>query len=137
MARPTKYGPEIHRAIVQSLEAGMSRTTSAESNGIDRGTLAQWIDRKPAFSRDVQLAIGKAKARATVTITKAIQAGDAAVAFRYLSLMEPHEWRLTVQVDHSGEINIRHIAAEVAAEFGVPEEEAVAEAERILAARRR
>ncbi len=104
MARPTKYGPGIHQDIVTSLEAGMSRTTASELAGIDRVTLNVWMARYPALSRDVQAAIAKAKARATVTITKAIQAGDVQASFRYLSLMEAAEWRETTSVNISGDL---------------------------------
>ncbi len=99
---PTKYSKEIHAAICKNLEAGMSRTTAAELADIDRGTLEDWREKYPAFSRDVRKAIAKSKGRATVTITKAIQSGDVAAAFRYLALQERDEWQEGHRLEHTG-----------------------------------
>lgn len=98
---PTKYNKARHAEIVKSLEAGMSRTTAAELAGIDRGTLEDWRVVHPAFNRDVVRAIAKAKARATVTITKAINLGDVSAAFRYLALQERDEWQERTGVEVS------------------------------------
>lgn len=92
MGRPTKYNEAMHADIVRSLETGMSRTTAAELAGIDRETLEVWRGNKPAFSRDVTRALARAKGRASMTIAKAIVAGDVAAAFRYLALQERAEW---------------------------------------------
>ena len=99
---PTKYNKARHDEIVKSLEAGMSRTTAAELVGINRGTLETWREVNPAFNSAVIKAIAKAKARATVTITKAVQAGDVSAAFRYLALQEKDEWGETQKHEHSG-----------------------------------
>jgi len=135
--RPPKYGPEIHKQICDSLALGMSRTTAAELAGIDRGTLNEWAGmppewdgKYPAFSNDVRLAIAKAKRRATVTITNAIQKGDVAAAFRYLALQERHEWQETKQVDIR--VQIEDAAKKVADETGLSIEEVLAEAEAIM-----
>lgn len=97
--RPTKYSPQMHKAIIEYLEAGMSRTTAAELAGITRQTLTEWAGSPPdwqgsypTFSYDVKQAIAKAKSRATVTIANAIKDGDVNAAFRYLSYQEPEEW---------------------------------------------
>lgn len=110
VGRPPKYGEPIHTAICQALELGMSRTTAAEINGIDRSTLADWTVKYPAFSRDVVLAEAKAKRRATLTITTAIQKGDVNAAFRYLALKEREEWRESqdIKVTHAGSITHHH-----------------------------
>lgn len=108
--RPTKYSRAVHEAICRNLEAGMSRTTAAELAGIHRNTLEEWRELFPAFSSDTQEAIAKAKARATVTITKAIRDGDVGAAFRYLALQERSEWaeRANLDVNHSGTIRHAH-----------------------------
>lgn len=110
VGRPPKYGADIHTAICQALELGMSRTTAAEINGIDRVTLYQWTIKYPTFSNDVVLAEAKAKRRATLTITTAIQKGDVNAAFRYLALKEREEWRENreLTVKHSGSITHHH-----------------------------
>lgn len=103
MARPTKYNKARHAEIVRGLTAGMSRTTAAELTGIDRGTLEEWRDRYPAFSRDVREAMAKAKGQASFTIAKAIRAGDVSAAFRYLALQERGEWQERHINEHTGE----------------------------------
>lgn len=100
---PPKYNKARHAEIVKSLEAGMSRTTAAELAGIHRTTLETWREVYPTFNDDVTKAIAKAKARATVTIIKAIQNGDAHSAFRYLALQERSEWQETSKHEHTGE----------------------------------
>ena len=136
--RPTKYSRAIHAAIVTNLEAGMSRTTAAELAGIARQTLNDWAGmppdwqgKYPTFSHDVRTAIARAKARATVTITKAIREGDVQAAFRYLALQEREEWGERKQVDVN--VEIRQLAERIAAESGVDADELMAEAERIAA----
>lgn len=89
---PTKYGDAMHKCICDELLLGSSRTTAAEYCGIDRGTLAEWVASKPAFSRDVTRAIASVKRTASVTVRKAIQAGDVATALKYLSYQERDEW---------------------------------------------
>lgn len=131
VGRPPKYGPDIHTSICQGLELGMSRTTAAEINGIDRSTLLEWTLKYPAFSRDVVGAEAKAKRRATLTITTAIQKGDVAAAFRYLALKEREEWRESKEVNVN--VLIRQKAERMAEELGVPVDELMATAESIAA----
>lgn len=108
--RPSKYGEAIHKAIVDELLMGSSRTTAAEINGITLETLNDWAGQPPEwkgkypdFSRDVRLAIGKVKRAASITIRKAIQEGDVAASFRYLAYQEPHEWTdPPTKVEHTG-----------------------------------
>lgn len=97
--RPSKYGDAIHKAIVDELLLGSSRTTAAEMCGITLDTLNEWAGQPPhwdgkfpEFSRDVRLAIAKVKRTASVTIRRSIQEGDVQAAFRYLAYQEPHEW---------------------------------------------
>lgn len=112
--RPPKYDAAMHTAIVDSLKLGCSRTTAAELAGIDRGTLADWIDRYPAFRHDVTAAIASCKRAASATIRQAILNGDVQSAFRYLALQERSEWadtEQTVNVRHSGSIQRDDLAA--------------------------
>jgi hypothetical protein len=129
--RPPKYCEAIHTSICQALELGMSRTTAAEINGINRDTLLQWTIKYPSFSGDVQLAEAKAKRRATLTITTAIQKGDVAAAFRYLALKEREEWRESKEVNVN--VQIRQKAERMAEELGVPVDELMETAESIAA----
>jgi hypothetical protein len=134
--RPSKYNKGIHQSICEALAAGMSRTTAAEVNGIDRSTLEDWRVKYSTFSRDVTTAMAKAKRRATLTITQAIQAGDVQAAFRYLSYQERDEW-----ADPKGDINLnltinlQEIAAKVAQDYGLDPAAVIKEAEAILAGR--
>lgn len=113
--RPTKYSRAIHEAICRNLEAGMSRTTAAELAGINRLTLERWRDDNVAFCNDTQEAMAKAKARATVTITKAIRDGDVGAAFRYLALQERSEWAERASVDMNLSGTIRHAHKDMSA----------------------
>lgn len=135
MARPTKYDKVLHDAICRSLRAGMSRTTAAESNGIDKETIARWIDRYPAFCADVRESIGQAKARATDTITKAIREGDVGAAFRYLALAERDEWGaapVDVNLRHSGAVGHVHRKERLAAALSPEELDALSTMKRKL-----
>ena len=135
---PTKYSKAVHAAICKNLEAGMSRTTAAELAGISRATLENWRDDKLSFFHDTQEAIAKAKARATVTITKAIREGDVSAAFRYLALQERSEWaeKSTVDVNVNITVEQRKIIERIAASQGQEVGEVIEEIERFLAEQR-
>ena len=114
IGRPPKYGPELHKAIVDNLTLGCSRTTAAELAGIDRGTLEDWRERYPAFHRDVTHAIASCKRSAAATIRQSFLKGDTQSAFRYLALQERGEWadtERTVNVNHGGTIGTRDLSA--------------------------
>lgn len=119
LGAPPKYNRARHEQIVEALKAGMSRTTAAELAGINRGTLEVWRDTYPAFSNDVTNAIATAKARASATITRAIQKGDVNAAFRYLALQERDEWQERQKHEHAVTVRHEDMIQEVAAKFGI------------------
>jgi CRP-like cAMP-binding protein len=129
--RPPKYCAEIHKAIIANLEIGCSRTTAAELARINRMTLETWRTKYPAFNSDVTEAIARAKRRATVTITTAIQKGDVQAAFRYLALQERAEWQEERNINVN--LRIREKAQRIADELGIPVETVIAEAEAVAA----
>lgn len=129
--RPPKYCAEIHKAIIANLEIGCSRTTAAELAGINRMTLETWRTKYPAFNSDVTEAIARAKRRATMTITTAIQKGDVQAAFRYLALQERAEWQEERNINVT--LRIREKAQRIADELGIPVETVIAEAEAVAA----
>jgi hypothetical protein len=44
MARPTKYGPAIHAAIVDALKEGLCKAHAAALGGISAQTLDEWLE---------------------------------------------------------------------------------------------
>ena len=118
--RTPTYNAEIHAAIIRELDLGCTRTTAADIVGIHRETLRQWAGsapdwqgKYPSFSADVRAAIGRCKRRASITVTQALQKGDVAAAFKYLSYQERDEWSdgpAEVNVNHSGTINHRDLS---------------------------
>jgi hypothetical protein len=129
MARPPKYGPELHKGIVDNLRIGCSRTTAAELAGIDRHTLNAWCARYLPFRADVQAAIASCKRTASATIRTAILGGDTNAAFRYLGLQEREEWREIKELSLT--IELRKKAERIADELGLSVDEVIAEAEAV------
>lgn len=139
--RTPTYNAEIHAAIIRELDLGCTRTTAADIVGIHRETLRQWAGsapdwqgKYPAFSADVRAAIGRCKRRASITVTQALQKGDVAAAFKYLSYQERDEWAdkpSEVNVTHSGTITLQD-AEQIAADTGLDVAEVMAEADRIF-----
>jgi hypothetical protein len=134
MARPPKYNADVHKAIIESLRIGCSRTTAAELAGINRETLSAWCVRYPTFSGDVQEAIASCKRTAAATIRQSILKGDTQSAFRYLALQERHEWAdANAAVNVNVNVTLQRVAERIAALEGLDPEEVLAEAEQIMA----
>ncbi|MCC6315991.1 MAG: hypothetical protein IT337_18480 [Thermomicrobiales bacterium] len=131
--RPPKYNADVHKAIVDNLRMGCSRTTAAELAGINRITLTDWCAKYPTFSGDVEEAIASCKRTASATIRQAILKGDVQSAFRYLALQERSEWTETKDVNVTVAVTVEQVAERIAREEGLDPADVIAEAERILA----
>ena len=92
MARPSKYNQTLSDNICKSLQAGATRTASAESNGLDYDTFRVWVRDKKEFSAAVMRAEAQAEMRMTLAVTKAVQDGDAKFALEWLKRRRRAEW---------------------------------------------
>jgi hypothetical protein len=54
--RPSKLTPEMEAAIIEDMTGGLGQDESASRNGIDRGTLREWIKRNPSFATAIEKA---------------------------------------------------------------------------------
>lgn len=126
MARPTKYGPESEKRIIEALSAGVSRKTASEYAGIDQDTLIRWMKRYTDFADAVRAAESKVEVSAVVSVRQAWMAGDWRAAIEWLKRRRPKEWSETHRLE------IVTTVREMARAAGQDEDAAVAEAEQIL-----
>jgi transposase len=141
VARPTKLTPEIHVGIVTLVQYGVHPDVAAGAFGVGKATFFEWIARgegtdpqRPsvpeytAFAEDIRAAEFQAESALITTAVKKIRStGDAlAVAARRFP-----RWRERVDIHIELEAEVRKIADEL----GIDYQEALAEAERIMAGR--
>jgi hypothetical protein len=133
MGRPTKRYPETEQAILNALRVGNTRTDSALAAGISRETLRRWMD-DVAFSGAVEKAEAEARLRFVGQIAKAAAQGNWQAAAWNLERRDHENWgrRERVDIHLALEAEVRRLANE----HGVDYQEALAEAERILASAR-
>jgi transposase len=96
--RPTKYTPTMRAGILKALRAGNTRTNAAESMGIDRNTLARWIDEDDAFCRAVKDAESVAEQEAVDAIKSQFGQQWTAAAW-YLERKKPDDWGKRERMD--------------------------------------
>jgi hypothetical protein len=144
MARPTTLTPETAIGIVTLIEHGVHPVVAAGSFGVARSTYYQWIQRGetiddsiPAeplfvsFADDVRAAEYKAESTLVgLAITKVKTTAD---AIQLLERRFSERWQRREEVT----INLRREAEKIATETGLDADEIVAEAEAILAGRKR
>lgn len=87
------------------------------------------MDADATFRDAVERAENVAEARATTLVVKAAYEGQWTAAAWWLERRRPDQYGKRLSVD----VNIRDEIAKLAAEYGVDADEAIAEAERILA----
>lgn len=126
MARPTKYGPEIEKRIIEALSAGASRRAAAQYAGIDETTLIHWMKRYSNFASAVIAAESRVEVSAIVAVRKAWMDGDWRAAIEFLKRRRSSEWGETQRIE------IIQSVREMARAANQDEEAAVAEAEQIL-----
>ena len=129
MTDPTlPLGPQ-QQAVLAALEAGCTRRAAAGAAGIHHATLYRWMDADATFRDTVEKAEDVAEARATSIVAKAAYEGTWTAAAWWLERRRPEQYGRRLAVD----VSIKDEIAKLAAEYGVDADEAIAEAERILA----
>lgn len=120
-------------AVLVALEHGCTRRAAASAADIHHSTLYAWMHNDPTFSDAVEKAENTAEARATTLVVKAAYEGQWTAAAWWLERRRPDQYGRRLAVD----VSIRDELAKMAAEYGVDADEAIAEAERILAGAKR
>lgn len=120
-------GPQ-QAAVIQALENGCTRRAAAGAAGIHHATLYRWME-DATFRDAVEKAEHVAEARATSLVIKAAYEGQWTAAAWWLERRRPDDYGKRLSVD----VSIKDEIAKLAAEYGVDADEAIAEAERILA----
>lgn len=118
-------------AILRALEMGCTRRAAAGAADIHHATFYRWIDNDATLRDAVEKAEQKAEAAFTAAVANAVPKNWQAAAW-WLERRHHMDYgrREHVTVDLSA------LVRTVADELGVPEAEAIAEAERILAGTR-
>ena len=116
--RPTKYKPEFCDVVVQAGREGKTKAEMAADLDIDRGTLNEWCEAHPDFSRAVKLGLDYAQAWWEGKGRLATFGGtDGFNATSYIFQMKNRfsdDWRDRQDVNHSGEITQKRITIHVA-----------------------
>lgn len=106
MGRPTKLTPEVHAAIVRSLDIGATRKDAAEAAGVTYHTFLNWMERGLKaksgryfqFFNSAQRAEANARLKFTSTIARAAADGDWRAAMEYLSRRDKEHWSTRQEV---------------------------------------
>lgn len=128
MTEGSLVGPR-EQAILQALENGCTRRAAAGAAGISHTTLYRMLDASVTFRDAVEKAENLAEAKATTLVVKAAYEGNWTAAAWWLERRRPDDYGKRVAVD----VSIRDEVAKLASELGIDVEEAIAEAERVLA----
>lgn len=117
------------QAVLAALEAGCTRRAAASAADVHHTTMYRWMEADATFRTAVEKAENVAEARATTLVVKAAYEGQWTAAAWWLERRRPDQYGKRLSVD----VSIRDEIAKLAAEYGVDADEAMAEAERILA----
>ena len=141
MARPTLLNPARQARIVEALRLGATYRMAAACGGIEYRTLRNWMFRGEqdgegpyfAFSDAIKGAESEAAISALMTINKAASNGTWQAAAWLLERRHPEEWGKHRTIDRP---QLGAYAERLAKERGLPVEDAMREAEKILRERR-
>jgi hypothetical protein len=125
-------GPRTEAAL-WALEHGCTRRAAAGAAAVNVATFYRWMEADASFRDDVEKAELKAEAAMTVAVASAVPKNWQAAAW-WLERRKYSDYARRDQVNVS--IDLQAVIRQVAAELGVDESEAVAEAERILSGSR-
>lgn len=116
-------------AVIQALENGCTRRAAAGAAGIGHSQLYRMLAADGTFRDAVERAENVAEARATSLVIKAAYEGTWTAAAWWLERRRPDDYGKRIAVD----VSIRDEVARLAGELGIDVDEAIAEAERVLA----
>jgi hypothetical protein len=128
--RPTKYTPEIVKAILTALAIGNTAEDSCAAQGVGYSTMREWVGIYPEFAEAVQKAQAEARQRMVGVVAKAAAGGNWQAAMTYLERRDPEHWARRDRLDVA--VNVRKEAERIAAENDLSVDEVMAEANRIL-----
>jgi len=107
-------GPELAEALGEKVMRGWSIASAAESLGVHRTTIYQWLAKGEGpeagepykgFADSLKKALGAARGRAEETIYRRAEAWQAAA--RWLESMDPKTWRRTERREISSQVDFR------------------------------
>lgn len=107
----------------------MTKHAAAGAAGISRVTLWRMIQSDATFRNAVEMAEDVAEARKTVVVTRAADEGNWTAAAWWLERRRTEQYGKRIAVD----VSMRDEVTRLAAELGIDVDEAIAEAERVLA----
>ena len=111
--RPSKYDEAFCEVVIAVGAEGGSLAEMAEACDIDRGTLNEWLEIHPEFSRAVKRGIQKAQVWWEQQGRKAtFGASDGFNATSYIFNMKNRfkdDWRDKVETEHSGNLAITKV----------------------------
>ena len=117
------------QAIIQALENGCTRRAAAGAGGVHHATLYRWMEQDATLRDAIERAENVAEARATSLVVKAAYEGTWTAAAWWLERRRPDQYGRRMAID----VSVKDEAMRLADELGVDADEAIAEAERILA----
>jgi hypothetical protein len=140
LGRPTNLTPELAEDIAQAIRRGAKPADAAGAYGVPFGTFHEWMGRgngqdplRPALPLYIEFAEAVHRAeqicKAAIALMAVEKIKTTADAMLFLSRRFPDEWRERVDVRLELQAEVRRLADE----SGVDYDEALAEAERILA----
>jgi len=129
VGRPSKLTAAVETVILDALRVGNTRT-AAEAAGVPRETVSRWIARNVTFRHAVTRAEAEAEVRAVGHITDAAAGGTWQASAWWLERRRHHDWGKVDRV----EVEVRRVAARVAAQTGADPDWLVRRAAEIVAA---
>ena len=128
--RGSLRSPERVEALLRSLRLGSTRRAACRVADLSDDTLARWIRRDPDFADAVARAEADAEQRFVGQIAAAAGSGSWEAAAWWLERRRPESYGRQVRID--AELDVRRLAARLAATLGLDVGLIIIEAERLL-----
>lgn len=129
MGRPSKYTPEREATILEALAAGNTRRAACLLAGVGQRTFEAWVHRYGGFRDAVEKAEAQAEAAHVANIVKAATDGTWTASAWWLERRRHQDW---AKVDRI-EIEVRQVAAKLAAATGADPEFLIRRAQQLAA----
>lgn len=111
--RPSKYDPAFCEVVLATGAEGKTLAGMADALDIDRGTLNEWREAHPEFSRAVKRALEKAQAwweeQGRVSTFGATEGFNATSYIFQMKNRFRDEWNDTTKTEHSGGLKIEGV----------------------------
>lgn len=133
MARPPKRSPERETAILNALRVGNTRRASCAAAEVSVDSLARWMEADAEFRGAVVKAEADAELRFLGQVAKAAAGNNWQAAAWWLERRQHTDYGRRDRIDMN--LDLKGLAAKMAAEDGLDPDALLAEAERIIAAK--